>query len=51
MNFCSIQTLFSVCKGTNFVWHNQKNIRILSKSTINVAEMHGMQKYIHPIAI
>ena len=36
--------------GYQFVLNQQKNIRMLSKST-NLAEMHRMQKHVHPTAI
>ena len=45
---------FSVCTGVYihvcFVLNQQKNIRMLSKST-NIAEVHRMQKHVHPTAI
>ena len=38
---------FSVCMITSFVLNQQKNIKMLS----NLAEMHRMQKHVHPTAI
>ena len=49
-----IMVTYTYCKGTGFVLNQQKNIRLLSKST-NLAEMHTtlhrMQKHVHPTAI
>ena len=42
---------FSAHTGTNFCMETTEKIQHIVKAHLNLAEMHGMQQHIHPIAI